>query len=142
MIAAQGDFHTYKHTNTHTHTHTHIPHAENDKKEGHCERLFRLGIRSIAVQGDSLIRHLYYALLLLLSGSPDLTRAPWIPKPCMEEPIEGWEGPFNEPVELCRCVMLMHTFVCVCSVYRDLHVYKYIHTYIFKFIYMHIHIYI
>jgi hypothetical protein len=53
-----------------------------------------------------MMRHVFYAVLLILAGNPDLSRASWITPSCMDDSVAGFEGPFNEPVSECRCVCM------------------------------------
>lgn len=67
-----------------------------------CDALKRSSIRTMLLQGDSMMRHVYYAALLMLGGNRDLSHADWIVKWCVDERIEGAEGPFDESKKKCR----------------------------------------
>lgn len=56
--------------------------------------------RNVVMQGDSMMRHTFYAMLLLLSGA--VADPPWILSDRCMGNASGLEGPFNEPVQECR----------------------------------------
>jgi len=99
--------------------------TDDNKDTRLCDALTGVNITTMVVQGDSLMRHLYYAVLLLLGGSRDLSHAPWMGKWCVDERIEGAEGPFDEKKRKCRfeyvmCLLVMQ--LCKNYMYVCMHV--------------------